>query len=59
MPHVNGRHRGDLLVQVVVATPTALGKEQEELLRRFAELRGETVAPADHGFFKRIRSAFK
>lgn len=59
VPHVNGRHRGDLLVQVVVATPTSLSKEQEEALRRFAELRGDAVAPPDHGFLKRIRSAFK
>jgi DnaJ-class molecular chaperone len=46
-------------VQVAVDTPTALGKEEEELLRRLAELRGEDVAPADTGFLGRIRSAFK
>jgi molecular chaperone DnaJ len=54
-----GRGRGDLIVQVAVDTPTALGKEEEELLRRLAELRGEDVAPADTGFLGRIRSAFK
>jgi molecular chaperone DnaJ len=59
VPHVNGRHRGDLLVHVVVTTPTALTKEQDDLLRRLAESRGETVAPPDHSFLKRIRSAFR
>ena len=59
VPHVEGRGRGDLLVQVVVDTPTDLSGEQEEILRSLAELRGDAVAPADSGFFSRIRSAFK
>jgi molecular chaperone DnaJ len=59
VPDVNGRGRGDLLVQVVVDTPTELTKEQEDLLRLFAGARGEDVAPAESGFFARVRSAFK
>jgi molecular chaperone DnaJ len=59
VPHVEGRGRGDLLVQIVVDTPTELPGEQEELVRQLAELRGDDVAPADSGFFARIRSAFK
>ena len=59
VPHVEGRGRGDLLVQVVVDTPTELTKEQEELLRLFAGARGEDVAPAESGFFAKVRSAFK
>jgi molecular chaperone DnaJ len=59
VPHVQGRGRGDLVVHVVVDVPEKLTDEQEELLRRFAELRGEAVAPADEGFFSRLRSAFK
>ncbi|CAN5799891.1 hypothetical protein BH24ACT3_BH24ACT3_05850 [soil metagenome] len=59
VPHVGGRGRGDLLVQVGVATPTSLGEEEEQLLRRLAELRGEDVAPADTGFLSKIRSAFR
>jgi molecular chaperone DnaJ len=55
---VRGRGRGDLLVPVVVDTPTELDPEVEETLRRIAELRGEAVAPADRGFFSRIKSAF-
>jgi molecular chaperone DnaJ len=59
VPNVNGRGRGDLLVQVVVDTPDDLDGEQQELLRRLATVRGEEVAPPDTGFFARIRSAFK
>ncbi len=59
VPHVNDRGRGDLLVRVVVDTPTELGTEEEELLRRLAALRGDDVAPQEQGFFSKIRSAFK
>ena len=59
VPHVNDRGRGDLLVRIVVDTPTDLGGEEEALLRRLATLRGEDVAPEEKGFFSRIRSAFK
>lgn len=59
VPHVEGRGRGDLLVTVNVRTPTDLGEEEENLLRRLADLRGEQVAPADAGLLSRIRSAFK
>ncbi|MHB8669357.1 MAG: molecular chaperone DnaJ [Acidimicrobiales bacterium] len=59
VPHVEGRGRGDLLVAVVVNTPTQLTREQEELVRRLAVARGEEVAPAESGFFSKVRSAFK
>ncbi|HEX9969371.1 MAG TPA: molecular chaperone DnaJ [Acidimicrobiales bacterium] len=59
VPHVDGRGRGDLLVQVVVDTPTDLSKAEEDVLRQLAALRGEDVAPADSGLFSKIRSAFK
>ncbi|HLX89015.1 MAG TPA: molecular chaperone DnaJ [Acidimicrobiales bacterium] len=58
VPHVRGRGRGDLLVHVMVDTPTDLTKAQEELLRRLAAERGEAVAPADEGLMSRLRSAF-
>ena len=59
VPHVEGRGRGDLLVQAVVDIPTDLTDEQDALLRQFAELRGEEIAPPDNGLFAKIRSAFK
>ena len=59
VPHLEGRGRGDLLVQVVVDTPDNLTADQEELLRRLAAARGEDVAPADTGFLAKIKSAFR
>ncbi|HZU71714.1 MAG TPA: molecular chaperone DnaJ [Acidimicrobiales bacterium] len=60
VPHVEGRGRGDLLVEVVVEVPTDLTPAQEELLRQLAAERGEEVAPpAGPGLRSRIRSAFK
>jgi molecular chaperone DnaJ len=59
VPHVEGRGRGDLLVRVTVDTPSGVSREEEQLVRQLAELRGESVAPADTGFLSRIKSAFK
>jgi molecular chaperone DnaJ len=59
VPHLQGRGRGDLLVTVVVDTPGDLNKEQEELLRQLAGLRGEAVAPPEAGLMSKLRSAFK
>jgi molecular chaperone DnaJ len=58
VPHVRGRGRGDMLVHIVVETPTGLTDAQVELLRRLAEERGEPVAPPDEGLLSRLRSAF-
>ena len=58
VPRLRGGRRGDLLVQLFVDTPTKLSKEEDELLRKLAELRGEAVAPPDSGLFSRLRSAF-
>ncbi|HEX7097434.1 MAG TPA: molecular chaperone DnaJ [Acidimicrobiales bacterium] len=59
VPRLHGRGRGDLVVHVMVDTPTDLTEEQEELLRRLAELRGEDDAAHEGGLFARIRSAFR
>ena len=57
MPVLQGRGRGDLRVHIIVETPTDLDAEQEELLRRLAELRGEPVEPPAEGLLARIKSA--
>lgn len=59
VPHLQGRGRGDLIITVVVDTPTDLSKEQEELLRQYAALRGEQVAAPDPGLMSKLRGAFK
>jgi len=50
------RGRGNLRARVMVEVPTKLSGEERELLRRFAELRGETVN--DDGLVAKIKSAF-
>jgi len=62
VPRLRGRGRGDLFVHVLVATPTNLTPEQDQLLRQFAASRGEEVlapgASGHEGVFSRLRSAF-
>src|SRR4051794_16626770 len=55
--------RGDLVVTVLVETPTRLDGRQEELLRELAGLRGEEtptgqVRPGSKSVFGRLRDAF-
>jgi len=50
------RGRGDLLVEVKVLVPINLSEEEAHLLRRLAELRGETIAVPETSFFKKLRS---
>jgi molecular chaperone DnaJ len=57
VPHVRGRGRGDLQVEIIVDTPSSLDKEQDHLLRELARLRGEAVASGEGGLFSRIRSS--
>ncbi len=54
---LQGRGRGDLRVRVRVEVPTKLSDAEVDLLRRFAEGRGEHVH-AEQGLFSRIKSAF-
>lgn len=49
IPVIGRRQRGDLFVVVDVAIPTELSAEEEDLIRRWAELRGEQAGrPASH-----------
>jgi molecular chaperone DnaJ len=41
---LNGRGRGDLLIEIGVEIPAKLTREEEEAIRRFAELRSERPA---------------
>lgn len=43
MPRLAQRARGDLIVVIDVAVPDSLSPEEEEVLRQWAELRGERV----------------
>ncbi len=56
VPHVQGRGRGDLLVEIVADTPTGLGERAEELLRAYAVEQGEQVLEPEGGLLHRLRS---
>jgi molecular chaperone DnaJ len=56
MPRLQSRGRGEVVALLRVVTPTALTEEQEEVLRRFAELRSEETG--NRSVFDRIKEAF-
>lgn len=56
--HLQGRGRGDLRVQVDVQVPTKLSEFEAELLKKFADSRGEEIYQ-EQGLFARIKSAFQ
>ncbi|MGF1596338.1 MAG: molecular chaperone DnaJ [Acidimicrobiales bacterium] len=59
VPRLRGRGRGDLLLTVIVDTPTDLTSEQEDLLRQLAKERGDEVdEPGEDGLLGRIKSRF-
>jgi molecular chaperone DnaJ len=65
VPLLRGGGRGDLIVHLVVTTPSKLDAEQEGLLRDLARLRGEEAAAGyfgpqqeQGGLFSRIRDAW-
>jgi len=58
VPRLRGRGRGDLRVIIDVEVPTKLSDHEEQLLRQFAEERGEVTGSSGGGLFSRIKSAF-
>ncbi len=63
VPALRGTGRGDIIVRVIVETPTRLDERQEELLRELAALRSEEspdghLHEAPKSVFNRLRDAF-
>ena len=61
--HLRTSSRGDLIVHVEVQTPLKLNREQEELLQKFADARGEKqgdvqLSNREGGLFGKLRGAF-
>ncbi len=55
MASLNGRQRGDLVVELYVETPTHLTAKQKELMRQLAESCGEKQHPRNAGFLKKAK----
>ncbi len=54
LPYLGHDYVGDLLVEVIVVTPTNLSSKQEELLREFARLDDEKISSKAKKFGKKL-----
>ncbi len=55
LPHLGSAHKGDLLVEVKVTTPTRLNNRQEELLKEFSEIEAGKLTTKAKDFFKKAK----
>ena len=58
MPNPQGGRTGDLLVQTYIETPKKISADQEELLRKLAELEQIEVLPERKNFLRRLTEYF-
>lgn len=58
VPNVHGQGKGDMLVTIVVETPTKLSEKQKELLRAFAATEGPTNFPHRRTIWEILKSFF-
>ena len=56
MPDLQGRRRGDLVVELFVETPTNLTARQKELMRELCDTCGDKQQPRHAGFFKKAKT---
>jgi len=54
VPHLKGNGRGDMIVEVKIATPQKLTKRQKELLQEFGELERKKHKGSDEGLLKKL-----
>jgi molecular chaperone DnaJ len=59
MPVLQGRGTGDMVIEVVVETPTKLTSRQKELLRELQATETGEETPDSKGFFDRIKDAWE
>jgi molecular chaperone DnaJ len=57
MPVLQGRGRGDLVVEIKVETPTRLSARQKELLQELKETETGDECPESRGFFEKLKGA--
>ena len=58
VPHLNSHGKGDLVVEVRVATPSKLNKAQRELLRQLSETMTVENTPTNRGLFEKMKEIF-
>ena len=57
MPVLQGRGKGDMVVEIMVETPVKLSARQKELIRELQETETGDETPGSKGFFDRIKDA--
>ena len=58
VPHLNERGKGDLVVEIRVATPTKLTMQQRDLMKQLGETMVVENAPHSRGLFEKVRDMF-
>jgi molecular chaperone DnaJ len=58
MPVLQGRGRGDLVVEIAVETPTKLSRRQREILEEFRETETGDECPESRGFLDKLKDVF-
>ncbi len=57
-PNIHNRGKGDLMVKVLIETPTRLTKQQKELLQEFSKLEGPDNLPKRKSFLNKFKGLF-
>ncbi|MCA8940237.1 MAG: molecular chaperone DnaJ, partial [Planctomycetes bacterium] len=57
-PEVNGRGKGDLMIEVAIEVPKKLSEEQKELLRKFGEIEEENPSGERKNFWDKVKGIF-
>jgi molecular chaperone DnaJ len=55
---LQGRGRGDLVVEIAVETPTKLSRRQKEILEEFKATETGDECPESRSFFAKLKDAF-
>jgi molecular chaperone DnaJ len=58
VPHLNERGKGDLIVEIRVATPSRLTKQQRELMKQLSETMVVENEPHSRGLFDKMKDIF-
>ncbi|HWB32021.1 MAG TPA: molecular chaperone DnaJ [Acidobacteriaceae bacterium] len=58
VPHLNEHGKGDLIVEIRVATPQKLSKAQKELMRQLADTMQVENIPQSHSLFEKVKDIF-
>ncbi|BDI61132.1 molecular chaperone DnaJ [Qipengyuania nanhaisediminis] len=58
MPVLQGRGRGDLVVEIKVETPTRLSRKQKDILTQFRDTETGDECPESRSFFAKLKDAF-